>query len=189
MRVKGKEHLRGINHAVTISNHCLYLDPAFAAYSVGVRRLFFSGLEQTFVESRKPFELLIRLLGGFPIPRRSPWSILEPIQQLVKQRKRTLIHFFPEGKMTYRNQKLKTFKVGGFLLSDMLHVPVIPMVTIITPRSWWCNRLTIEILPPIYLDIPEGQAEKKAALKAAAESARQQMQQVIDSYHAASSST
>lgn len=186
IRVRGKEHLQGIRHAVIISNHCHYLDPGFAAYAVSPVRLCFTGLEQTFVDSSKPFILLIRLLGGIPIPDAQPWSILPYLREVASSEHRRFIHIFPEGEMIRSNSTLRPFKPGAFIVAAECKVPVIPMVASFQQRRFWFPRLTVEFLEPIDAAAvwEAGGSRRKASIRTLAADVRRRMQQAVHTLQA-----
>lgn len=183
LRVEGASHLRDAPAAVAVSNHSLYLDPAFAACAAAPRRFFFSGMEKTFTESKKPFELLIRLLGGFPIPNSAPWQIIEPVSTLLAAKRNPLVLFYPEGFMTYKNRDLFPFKAGAFLVSQIHQIPIIPIVIISIPRTFWFSKIVITVLPPLS-PLPSkisSSAKQKQMIRAQAEQTRCLMQKAINS--------
>lgn len=183
IRIEGSQNLHNAPAAVAISNHSLYLDPAYAACAAAPRRFFFSGMEKTFAESRKPFEMLIRLLGGFPIPNSAPWQIIGPVSVLFSTHKKPLVLFYPEGFMTYKNRNLYPFKAGAFLVSQIHQVPIIPIVIVSIPRKFWFSKIIMKVLPPLDplpADISSS-SERKQMITTQAEQARRLMQQAIQS--------
>ncbi len=182
IRVRGKEHLQGIRNAVIISNHCHYLDPGFAAYAVSPVRLCFTGLEKTFVESSRPFIMLIRLLGGIPIPDSHPWSILPYLREVASSGHRRFIHIFPEGEMIRKSIDLRPFKPGAFVVAAECSIPVIPMVTSFQQRKFWFPRLTVQFLEPIdAVEVWEAAgSRKKSAIRSLSADVRKRMQQAVN---------
>lgn len=141
LSIYGRRHLPEKN-AILISNHVFFLDPNLIAGAIFPKRTYFSVMEETF--SMPFFGMFIRLLGAFPLPNRNPLPIVFP--KVKKAIRRQLVHFFPEGVLYNHNQRIKPFRPGAFYLAYQLHVPVIPMTTVLTYRRIGGKKLTF--LPP-----------------------------------------
>ncbi|HUJ74569.1 MAG TPA: hypothetical protein VL359_06905, partial [bacterium] len=104
-----------------------------------------------------------------------------------------LIHFFPEGELSLRNQELQPFHPGAFLLACRRGVPVVTVTTVLHQRLWrgrpWVRiaghtlrlppRLSIVIGPPRYPDEQDRRSPVRAA-RVMADRVRQEMQAAID---------
>lgn len=175
MRVRGRRNLRqaGKQGFVVISNHTLFIEPGFITHAIFPEHPYFSIMEDTFVNPVAEWGL--RLLRGFPIPRKRGVERIKPeIARVLKGG--GSVHFFPEGHLTHFNQKPHPFKKGAFLTAIENQVPVLPVSTVIHPRTiggkalWrYLFRLTLVISEPmIPPPCPESREE---LLKAAGEMA------------------
>lgn len=147
LKIFGRKNLRSVARAILVTNHSLYLDPAVSACASRPKRLYFSGMEPTFTETKKPFQLFIRLLGGFPIPSKNPYSIIPPVSRLLDGG--SFIQFYPEGKMTYLGKKLKPFKPGAFYTAYRTAAHIIPLCIITKRRRYWFPKISVHILDPV----------------------------------------
>ena len=193
---KHRWRLKGIDRAITVSNHTTLLDPVKITGLVLPRLIY-----QTLLERTVEFPFLgtfVRLLGGVPIPmgRTGYRKIYEICQRSFKYRR--YLHFYPEGECFLYNQKIKEFQSGAFRLAAELNIPVIPLVTVFSnglfkPWSFWGRSLpkeTMVVLEPVYPaqfvkydDKGEISAE---SIKEFAEAVRQKMQAEIDRRHGSS---
>lgn len=182
LEIHGKEHLKGIDHAILISNHCNYLDPGFVASAIWPRRTYFSGLEKTFQENRL-FSFFIRSLGGFPIPEKEPGRIVRPVGNCLKNSRR-FIHIFPEGEMLLHNTRIAPFRHGAFSLAYFFDVPVIPITEIQTARRIWPFRKTRMVIgEPVSIRALESEyGTREELFQAAAEAIRAEMQKTLTLY-------
>ncbi|MCL2276340.1 MAG: 1-acyl-sn-glycerol-3-phosphate acyltransferase [Treponema sp.] len=135
-RYKNRFYLKGIQRAITVSNHTTFLDPAKIGALFMPEQIYQTMLEKT-VES--PFlGTFTRILGGVPIPRGVSGlkKIIEVLRPEYNNGRgcgftyRRFTHFYPEGECFLYNQKIKNFKPGAFILAAELDIPVIPLVTV-----------------------------------------------------------
>lgn len=154
LKVKGRHHLRKIKKtgAITVSNHCQYMEPVFTGLSLWPRRIWYMVEENNIL--RKDVGWLNRRLGAVGIPRKNPASIESHIGEVLNRNH--IVHFYPEGVLTFRNQKIKTFHKGAFYFSLKFNVPVIPMTEVLHERrrgkvsKYLPPRVTFIIGKPIF---------------------------------------
>ncbi|MBF9014078.1 MULTISPECIES: lysophospholipid acyltransferase family protein [unclassified Oceanispirochaeta] len=185
MRVRGRKNLRPLRRTgfVVISNHSLFLEPAFISHAIVPRHPYFSIMEQTFVNPVAEWGL--RLLRGFPIPRRKGIERIEPeIARVLKHG--GSVHFFPEGYLTHFNQEPHPFKKGAFLTAIENQVPILPVATVIHHRKFrgkviwnYLFRLTLVISEP--MTPPPCPESREDSLKAAGEMAHKAHKIISDS--------
>jgi len=140
MRIQGRKNLKSLRGkgCVVISNHTLFIEPGFITHAIYPRHPYFSIMEATFVN--KIAEIGLRLLRGFPIPRRNGMARIEPeITRVLKNG--GCVHVFPEGELTHFNQKPAPFKKGAFVLAIENQVPILPVATVILPRKFFGRPL------------------------------------------------
>lgn len=134
IRIRGRENLRSVKTAVIVSNHTLLFDPGIIAHAIAPRRTYFTMLEET---ALIPYlGTFVRLLGAVPIPEGPNALRLLDSAARAALRYTGFIHFFPEGELYRENQELNAFHPGAFLIACRLHVPVIPVTTILHQRLW-----------------------------------------------------
>ncbi len=183
IRIRGREHFRGLKTAVIVSNHTLLLDPGIVAHAIRPRRTYFTMLEET---ALIPWlGTFVRLLGAVPIPERP--NALRELEGAARTAFHQLgfIHFFPEGELWRENQQLQPFHPGAFLIACRLGAPVVPVTTVLHQRLWRGKstvRLpgrTVRLPPRITIVIgapvppPEGgRSTARAAREMALEGAR-----------------
>jgi hypothetical protein len=125
-------------HRITKS-YTLYLDPAVIGHAIAPYRARYAAMAKTF---STPFVgNYIRFLGAFPIPEANGLrKLIKPIKELIDEG--WLVHFFPEGDLTYRNQQPRPFSPGVFFYSQLLDRPVIPVTIVLLPAEFFGRRLT-----------------------------------------------
>jgi len=135
LKVKGRKNLKRVKEAILISNHTLIMDPGLIAHAIRPCRTYFTMLEETAIV---PFlGTFVRLLGGVPIPehlisiRTFESAVLKALKELG------YVHFYPEGECYLWNQEIQTFHPGAFYLSCRLHIPVMPITTVLHERRWF----------------------------------------------------
>ena len=176
LRVVGRHHLQEVSCGILVSNHCHILDPGFAAYAIWPKRLYFTGMEETF---RIPlFSWFIRTLGGMPIPRSQPGRIVRPIGTILHRK--GFVHIFPEGELVQGSQVVRPFMSGFSSLAHFFDTPVIPITEIITKRRFLPSKVTIVIGEPVtIMDFHAKGLSRSTAHRVAADSVRDILQQTI----------
>jgi len=135
LKVKGQDNLKRVEEAILISNHTLVMDPGLIAHAIRPRRTYFTMLEET---ASVPFlGTFVRLLGAVPIPEHS--ISIRTLEEAVLKALKELgyVHFFPEGECYLWNQEIQTFHPGAFYLACRLHIPVMPIITVLYERRWF----------------------------------------------------
>ncbi len=183
LRIRGREHLRGIDRAVLVSNHTLVLDPALISHALRPRRTYFTMLEETaLIPGLGTF---VRLLGGIPLVRGGRRERL--IDAAIRQC--GFVHFFPEGECHLRNQDIRPFRRGAFHEACRHALPVIPVTTVLRERAWplWRRlglppRVLVVIGAPMTVGGTRGRlaAGSRSAEEDLASRVRAVMQAVID---------
>lgn len=185
IQIKGRRNLKGIKGAaVSISNHCTYLDPGIIGLALYRRRIHLSGTEKTF--KIKGLNQFVRLLGGFPIPAENPGAITPYVRTALK--KRDWVHFFAEGDLFDYNQEVMPLMDGAFFYSLVGRVPVIPVSIVLKRRYLFKKEITkpfpkviVEIGKPIFLeDFRNDGLSSKAIIKKASIFCREEVQALID---------
>lgn len=176
IRVIGRHNLNQVTNGIIVSNHCHLLDPGFASYAIWPKRVYFTGMEETF---RIPvFSWFIRTLGGMPIPRRHPGRIVRPIGTILSCN--AFVQIFPEGELDQGSQRVRPFLTGFSSLANFFEVPVIPITEVIVSRKFLPARVTLVIGEPIDMRRFHTQGvSRSTANKLATEYVRDLIQQTI----------
>jgi len=134
VHIKGKRNLRGIRSALTLCNHVHMLDSVMVGMALYPRKLIFPTIPKN-LDTLFP-GLLVRLLGGVPVPR-SPHGLDNFFDEMeVSLTNGRIVHFFPEGDLKPYNTDLCSFKKGAFYLAARARVPVVPMtISFCKPRG------------------------------------------------------
>lgn len=137
-RVKGRRHLRGLGKGglITVSNHCLVMDPVFVGVALTGHRCQISGTEKSF--RVKGLNALVRLAGGFPIPFDRPGCITPYVLKALQ--KNDWVHFFAEGDVFDYNQTVRPLKPGAFFYAFRSGVPMLPIALILKRRGFGSRR-------------------------------------------------
>lgn len=151
-RIKNKKNLKKIKGgAILVSNHVHTMDSVMSALAAFPKKIVFTGMKENF---EKPvIGQLVKALGTVPTPE----TILENrifFSELSKQaRSGKFIHFFPEGELIKRDEKLRNFKKGAFKLAVASSVPIIPIrINFQDQKGKSKKRITMNIGKPMFPD-------------------------------------
>ena len=165
-RVKGKENLKGIKGAVTISNHILPLDAFFLVSTLYPKKTYITMLESNL--GFPVFSQYIRLAAATPIPTNPKLFI-----KFLKETKATLennnfVHIYPEAALIPYCDHIRPFLPGAFHIAYNSKVPIIPMVYTFHKRKGIFKFkkkpcITLNILKPYHIDetLPKKEAINK----------------------------
>ena len=134
---------KNLHHApkgpiIYVSNHAIPLDPLLHGLSLLPKLLYYTLLEETVLTP--VLGTLVRLLGGIPIPT-DQGRMLDMERAMTQAlQARGKLHFYPEGECFLLNQEIRNFKPGAFFAAVRQGVPVQPLVTVITRRSFLGRR-------------------------------------------------
>ena len=156
-KVKNKKYIRRIikegSGAITVSNHVHMMDCVMACQANWPKMSYLPTLHTTF---QLPYvRHIVHLLNAFPIPNTTAGTkkFIEEMDGLLQRGK--FVHFFPEGALWPRYDKIRTFKPGAFHFAVKNNVPVIPLAIKYRPRKLTKifsthPLVSIEVLPPVY---------------------------------------
>ena len=122
IRFEGKENIPKDKACIYVSNHRTYADPPLIV--LGVKRKFsFMAKEELF--KFKPFALLIKSLGAFPVSRgKGDETAIENSLKAISQGRNLVI--FPEGTRS-KDGKLGRGKTGAALIAAKAHTDIVPV--------------------------------------------------------------
>lgn len=172
VEVRGHENLaKAGDRAIIALNHVSFLDAALALSLFSKPPLFAIDASMARRWWVKPF---LRLVRAFPLDPSQPLETRSLIHEI---RKGETLVIFPEGRLTVTGSLMKVYDGVG-LIADKSDAMVVPVKidglekTFFTRLSrkqvrhrWW-PKVTVTILEPVRLDIPEqeqGRARRKLA--------------------------
>jgi 1-acyl-sn-glycerol-3-phosphate acyltransferase len=166
-RICGRKRLRSLKKKgfITVANHCHLFDTVITGKALFPRKAWYASVQRNF--EAPVYRKLFPMLQGFPIPdgvmglRR----IMEPVVEAVHQGK--IVHFFPEEELWHLYQGIDYFQRGSFYLAHLANCPVVPMVHLFKPRTFFGRQVSKNILTiktivgdPVYPDVPSEDGEK-----------------------------
>ena len=134
LKIEGREQLQRVASAMLVSNHTLVLDPGIIAHVLRPHRTCFTMLEET--ACIPLLGTYVRMLGAIPIPTRT--AAMRNLERTIHRNLQDLpfVHVFPEGECYLWNQEIKDFRLGAFYLACRLHLPIVPVTTVLHERRW-----------------------------------------------------
>ena len=152
IRVKGRGNLRGYPSGLVAANHCQFVEPGFSGMILWPRKVLFSAEENNV--TRRDVGWLTRLLRAFGIPDDAPMSIAGFVKKGLENG--WLVHFYPEGVLSWRSQDPGPFLEGVFFFSFLNDVPVFPLTEVLRDRPlrrifpWWPPKTIFVIGKPVF---------------------------------------
>jgi acyl-[acyl-carrier-protein]-phospholipid O-acyltransferase/long-chain-fatty-acid--[acyl-carrier-protein] ligase len=165
VEVKGLEHYsKAGERAVIVVNHVSFLDPVLLAAFLPVKPLFAVNTHIAQAWWVAPF---LRLVDAFPMDPTNPMAAKALVRE-VKKDKHCVI--FPEGRITVTGALMKVFD-GPAMIADQADAMLVPVridgaqYTMFSRlkgkvRRRWFPKITLTVLPPRKLDVPEGAVGK-----------------------------
>lgn len=122
VKFEGKENVPKSKSCVYVSNHRTNADPPLIV--LGVKRKFsFMAKEELF--KFKPFAILIKMLGAFPVSRgKGDETAIENSVKAIESGRNLVI--FPEGTRS-KDGKLGKGKSGAALIAAKAHTDIVPV--------------------------------------------------------------
>lgn len=174
-KIKNKRNLKKVKGgAVLISNHVHTLDSVMSGLVAFPRKVLFTGMKYNL--TRPIIGPIVRLFGTVPTPQ----SILEnriffnEISKKARQGK--YVHFFPEGELVKKDEKLREFKRGAFKVAVDSSVPIIPIrINFQDKKALFGNKIkkqiTLNVGKPMFPDYSLNAKEALEKLKLESEEA------------------
>lgn len=191
-RIHGRENLKPLKKKgfISVANHCHIFDTVLTGLTVLPRRPWYASVQRNF--EAPYYRKMFRNARGFPIPDGAFGikKILNPVVTAVKQGK--IIHFFPEAELWHLYQQIDHFQRGAFYLAHHANCPVVPMVHLFKPRTFFGKQISDNILDittivgePIYQRVPfeEGGRVDMDSVQEMCDTAHNWMTEKMKEYH------
>jgi len=145
-KVIGKENLYQLKGKgfISVANHCHIFDTVLTGMALRPRDLWFASVQRNF--EAPYYRKMFRMLRGFPIPDGvfGLSQISKPVIEAVKNGK--AVHFFPEAELWHLYQGIDHFQRGAFYLAHQGNIPVLPVVHLFRPRTFFGKQISKNIL-------------------------------------------
>lgn len=165
-RIYGRENIRPLKNKgfITVANHCHIFDTVLTGMALHPRKAWYASVQRNF--EAPYYRKMFRILRGFPIPDGmfGLKQILKPVVTAIQQGK--IVHFFPEEELWRLYQGIDHFQRGAFYLAHHANCPVVPIVHLFKPRTFFGRKISDGILSiktvigePIYPKANQGQED------------------------------
>ena len=143
LKIEGRENIPKKQTVIYASNHRSYYDPPLVG--AGSRgKLCFMAKEELF--EKKPFALLIRALGAFPVSRGKGDTGL--IDTAVNKLEKRSLMIFPEGTRS-KDGKVGRGHTGAALISARSGKLIIPVGVVYDGKICFRKKVTLKFGEPI----------------------------------------
>lgn len=191
-KTQGRKNLRLLKNKgfITVANHCHIFDVVLTGLAVVPRRPWFASVQRNF--EAPYYRKLFRDARGFPIPDglMGLRKIVEPVVTSIKQGQ--IIHLFPEQELWHLHQQIDHFQRGAFYLAHQANCPVLPIIHLFKPRTFFGRKISDNILKittvigePVYPPVPieEGQAVDLKSVQEMSDRVHKWMKTKMTEYH------
>ncbi len=191
-RITGKKNLKPLKKKgfITVANHCHIFDTVLTGLALKPRSAWYASVQRNF--EAPYYRKMFRMLKGFPIPDGlfGIKQIIKPVSKAVNDGK--IVHFFPEAELWHLYQGIDYFQRGAFYIAHYANCPVVPMVHLFKPRTFFGKQLSKNILTiktvigePIYPSNPvtEGNSVDLKSVQEMTMKAKEWMKQEMEKYH------
>lgn len=166
VEVKGMENFKNAGDKVVIvANHGSYIDPPLLGVYLSEKIIFAVNTEMF---NRWWMRFVVMKVGrGYPIDPNNPMSTKTLINEVRKKRK---VAIFPEGRVSTTGSIMKIYDGPG-MIAERSGAVLLPVRIDGLEHTWFANtpyipkrriapKVTITVLPPIKLDVPEDMASR-----------------------------
>lgn len=171
LKIEGRENLKGVKKAITVSNHVKILDILFNRTATYFHKQYVTGAS---FNNRKFFGTIFKA-GGL-LPFGETFSAQKKMKEFLEEKltkTNCYVHFYSEQALWKDYEKSRPYKIGAFKYASNLNLPVIPLTICFRnpPKFMFWRKhkfVTIFIGKPIYPDmnLPKKQREQELLIKA-----------------------
>lgn len=158
LKIKNRKYffsvLNNKRGAISVANHCYYLDSGFISLALFPHFTNYAVDEHTM--SVKFLGYFLKRIGGFPVSQTNFRPLYNTIGHLLK--KNRIVHLFPEGNMLDYNQRVAEFERGAFYFALAYDAPILPIAIVLKKRPLLrfltkpLPRVEVHLCKPIYLE-------------------------------------
>ena len=181
---------------ITVANHCHIFDTVLTGLALRPRSAWYASVQRNF--EAPYYRKMFRMLKGFPIPDGifGVKQIIKPVAEAVNDGK--IVHFFPEAELWHLYQGIDYFQRGAFYIAHHANCPVVPMVHLFKPRTFFGKQLSKNILTiktvigePVYPQHPvkEGEGVDLKSVQVMTDKVKKWMKIEMEKYHASDEQT
>jgi 1-acyl-sn-glycerol-3-phosphate acyltransferase len=191
-RIYGRQHISKLRKRgfITVANHCHIFDTVLTGMALRPRKAWYASVQRNF--EAPYYRKMFRILRGFPIPEGvfGLKQIINPVVAAIQQKK--IVHFFPEEELWHLYQGIDHFQRGAFYLAHYANCPIVPMVHLFKPRTFFGRKLSDNILSiktvigePIYPNRPmkDGDGVDLNSVQEMTDQAQNWMRAQMEAYH------
>jgi 1-acyl-sn-glycerol-3-phosphate acyltransferase len=191
-RVYGRRNLKPLKKKgfISVANHCHIFDTVLTGVAMLPRKPWYASVQRNF--EAPYFRKMFRMLRGFPIPQgvMGLRRIVKPVVRAVNEGK--IVHLFPEEELWHLYQDIDHFQRGAFYLAHQANCPVVPVVHLFKPRTFFGKKLSDNILciktfvgRPIYPQVPnkENGSVDMNSVQLMSDEAQKWMKAMMDDFH------
>lgn len=133
LKIIGRENLKGIKSAITISNHVHYLDILMVMQALRKLKLYVIAANHNM--KKGIWGYFLKAGGVLPLSNSKEASInlTKAIKQLLE--KGNYLHIYPESALWFRYENARPLKLGAFWYAVNNNVPIIPLTILFKQRS------------------------------------------------------
>jgi len=165
-KIYGREKIKEFKKKgfITVANHCHIFDTILTGKVFYPRLAWYASVQRNF--EAPYYRKMFRMLRGFPIPDgiMGLRKIIKPVTTAVNDGK--IVHFFPEAELWHLYQGIDYFQRGSFYLAHIANCPVIPIIHLFKPRTFFGKQISKNVLTiktivgdPIYPGVPKKEGE------------------------------
>ncbi len=156
LKVEGRQNLKGVKKAITVSNHVLETDILINRLAAFGHKQYVTGA--SFNNKKGFFGYTLKAGGLLPLGEsfKAQKNLVKVIEEVVENN--GYVHFYAEQSLWNRYERSRPFKIGAFHFAAKLNVPVIPITFVFRepPKimRWYRKKkfVTAIIGKPVYPD-------------------------------------
>ncbi len=155
LKVVGRENLKGVKSAITVSNHVHYLDVLMNMLALGGKKFYIVGAPHNMKRGIAGY----LLKAGGMLPLSTSLSASKNLKATITNilNKGGFVHMYAESALWFRYEKSRPLKIGAFKMACENNVPVVPIVILFRNKNKLeffrkKKTITLKICKPIYPD-------------------------------------